>query len=633
MGGPSAAAAYAASATASAKHQRMNAAVHSLRQTAQHGGASSTSRDNSGNNGADESDGFLSDDYAGDSEGFGGDIGAEGEDNVALYEEQVRAAAMARERDEMKKHFNFPLEKRRGLTSRLVIAMRKKRRLLLRNENLRFRELYKPPEPMVLLIAASLVTILEDLRLLSDPSESDGVLDAGSPKGALAWTTLQFACALGDEALVTTLLQKESGAFSVGKTKYGYSPLHVAVRFGHPRIVKVLLAHVGSEAAAGSTDAQVGATALHLAVVTGNLEIVRLLLDADASHSQTKNGTTPLDVAKELGLVKVTQVLTDHLAKAAGKEQIGNWLASIGMVEYAPSFHDAGFDDALFLLANGLSDAALDDLKVHKPGHRAKLRSLYRLKDALASLADSESSDYDDEEESEDSGSSNGSGSEGESDSQEDSESEEKTAPVLVVAIGYLPTPVASRTVDRAVNGRDGLVVQVDGVRRRDFVRHVERRVLRVHGLVDHDPRDAAEHEQREDEDDAVGRHASRERPDELVSALQPVLHAHDFVRDLHDLLPLLAELLARRDRHVFRVLDHLLRADEALLGLLLDVHSLVEHFLVAHLPRVALRWAANGRPVPEQPAALVLCLRPLHFLRQLLDAVRELVEFLQRHT
>lgn len=157
MGGPSAAA-YAASAPVSDKHQRANAAVHSLRKTMQHGGAASN---NSGNDGADESDGFLSDgSMMDDHEDVDGRHDTEDDELAALYEEEVRAAAMARERDEMKKHFNFPLDRRQGLTSRLTSAMRKKRRLLLRNENLRFRELYKPPEPMVLLIAASLVTIV-----------------------------------------------------------------------------------------------------------------------------------------------------------------------------------------------------------------------------------------------------------------------------------------------------------------------------------------------------------------------------------------------------------------------------------------------------------------------------------------
>lgn len=131
-------------------------------------------------------------------------------------------------------------------------------------------------------------------------------------------------------------------------------------------------------------------------------------------------------MATELGLVETSQVLTDRLAKAAGTEQIGNWLARIGMVEYAPSFHAAGFDDARFLLTTGLSDAALDAMNVVKPGHRAKLQSLYLLRETLPSLVESEDDEASGEEESSSGGSSSGSGSESEAESSEvGSESEE----------------------------------------------------------------------------------------------------------------------------------------------------------------------------------------------------------------
>lgn len=48
---------------------------------------------------------------------------------------------------------------------------------------------------------------LEELSLLtsSDPQHG-GMLDAGSPRGTLVWTPLQFACALGDDELVSSLL-------------------------------------------------------------------------------------------------------------------------------------------------------------------------------------------------------------------------------------------------------------------------------------------------------------------------------------------------------------------------------------------------------------------------------------------
>lgn len=156
MGGPGATyAATAASSAASDKRQRLDAAMHSLPKSTQHGGFkrrphAANSGGDDDDNAEDESERFLRDGFDDDDD-----------DDDDYQEQEVRAAAAAtREREEMKKHFNFPLEKRRGLASHLASAMRKKRRLLLRNDNLRFRELYKAPEPMVLLIAASLVTIV-----------------------------------------------------------------------------------------------------------------------------------------------------------------------------------------------------------------------------------------------------------------------------------------------------------------------------------------------------------------------------------------------------------------------------------------------------------------------------------------
>lgn len=124
-------------------------------------------------------------------------------------------------------------------------------------------------------------------------------------------------------------------------------------------------------------------------------------------------------MSKELGLSEISQVLIDHVQKESGKEQISNWLASIGLVEYAPHFHDAGFDDAAFLLANGLSEAALDSMKIEKPGHRMKLQSLYQLRGSIPQL---DSDNEDDEDSDEDS-----SGSGSEDDESEDASGDESS--------------------------------------------------------------------------------------------------------------------------------------------------------------------------------------------------------------
>ncbi|KAF1327723.1 putative Dna directed RNA polymerase i, partial [Globisporangium splendens] len=374
MGGTSAAAAYASSANAGGKEdtrRRLNASY-------------------------DENEQILDDEY----------------DEQDEEEERERAA----ERAEMRKHFNFPVQKQRAtLKNHLMSAMQKKRRLLMRNENLHSRELYKPPEPVVLIIATSLVTTvslilsksmkLGELELLQpaqggDPGEHAALpLDVGSPRGTLSWTPLQYACALGDDELVLSLLKdcKKEAVETTGKT---------------------------------------GSTALHLAVLRDHLAILRLLLEVNAklvptkvfrvfyAIKHTKNGTTPLDIANELGHTEIAQLLVDHMQKDAGREQIGNWLANIGLVEYAANFHAASVDDARFLLSTGLSDSILDTMQITKPGHRMKLQSLYQLKESIPDAEEEEEGSSDNEEDEDSDDASSGSDEDDETDDEEDASSD-----------------------------------------------------------------------------------------------------------------------------------------------------------------------------------------------------------------
>ncbi|GLD95712.1 hypothetical protein PINS_up004390 [Pythium insidiosum] len=94
---------------------------------------------------------------------------AEGEDDEEEEEEEYDEQELLRERAEMKAHFAFPVERRQAMRAKFMSAMRRRRRQLLRNENLRFRELYRAPEPMVVVTAIALITIVSLILTKSWP--------------------------------------------------------------------------------------------------------------------------------------------------------------------------------------------------------------------------------------------------------------------------------------------------------------------------------------------------------------------------------------------------------------------------------------------------------------------------------
>ncbi|KAH7470976.1 hypothetical protein PRIC1_003218 [Phytophthora ramorum] len=229
-----------------------------------------------------------------------------------------------------------------------------------------------------------MLTRLEDLGVTVEEVNC-GRLEAGSPRDVVTWTPLQYACALGDAELVSELIAANSEAVNaLGNTKYAYSPLHIAVRFEHEAIVKLLLA-ASPSSKVNAADNLVGCSPLHLATLQGNRTIVKLLLNHDdIQQLETKNGTTPVELAAELELCDMHAFLVDHATRAAGRAQLSSWLASIGLVEYAHTFFGEGFEDANFLLGTGgLDNKTLDAMHIQKAGHRAKLQSLYQLKEFL----------------------------------------------------------------------------------------------------------------------------------------------------------------------------------------------------------------------------------------------------------
>jgi ankyrin repeat protein len=87
---------------------------------------------------------------------------------------------------------------------------------------------------------------------------------------------------------------------------FNRTPLHMAASRGNVEIVKMLI-DAGSDA---NVQSNIGYTPLHVAASWGRLEIAKMLIDAGAYVDvQDKSGWTPLHVAASLGRVEIAQML------------------------------------------------------------------------------------------------------------------------------------------------------------------------------------------------------------------------------------------------------------------------------------------------------------------------------------
>ena len=122
-----------------------------------------------------------------------------------------------------------------------------------------------------------------------------------------------------------------------GLSSDGLSAFHRAVKDGDMELAKKLgeyadLAQVGSQ----------GNTALHWAILTGDSEMVRFILEMDKEkillNQENRFGVLPLMNAARMGDIKQLEVLIEAGAKIDAKDQRGNtvlhWAESVPMIEY-----------------------------------------------------------------------------------------------------------------------------------------------------------------------------------------------------------------------------------------------------------------------------------------------------------
>ncbi|KAI5063905.1 hypothetical protein GOP47_0020575 [Adiantum capillus-veneris] len=129
-------------------------------------------------------------------------------------------------------------------------------------------------------------------------------------------TPLHLASVKGHEEIVRFLVQE--GAEVDVEDKFGNTPLIEAVKGCHSQVIKIL------RSAGASLVERNGGVHLRNAVLTGNLELVRSLLENGLnSNSRDHNGRTALHIATSEGLVMMVRVLLEHGADLYAKDRWG----------------------------------------------------------------------------------------------------------------------------------------------------------------------------------------------------------------------------------------------------------------------------------------------------------------------
>lgn len=118
--------------------------------------------------------------------------------------------------------------------------------------------------------------------------------NAFSPDG---FTPLGLAVFFGHRETVETLLAAGAEVNTPSRESMKVTPLHSAAAARQVEIARLLIAHGAN---VNATQAESGFTPLHEAALNGNLEFARLLLDHGADvNAKMKDGKTPLGFALE----------------------------------------------------------------------------------------------------------------------------------------------------------------------------------------------------------------------------------------------------------------------------------------------------------------------------------------------
>ena len=151
-------------------------------------------------------------------------------------------------------------------------------------------------------------TALMFAALSGDPLVTSLLVRAGARTDTMAklgWTALALAAVKGYSVVGEVLL--DEGADQGVRDAYGWTPLMRAVDSRRADFVRLLLESPGADIAVRQED---GATALHIAAATGDLEIVRLLITHGADSTvANRSGLTAAQIARSVGFAEIAAYL------------------------------------------------------------------------------------------------------------------------------------------------------------------------------------------------------------------------------------------------------------------------------------------------------------------------------------
>ena len=182
--------------------------------------------------------------------------------------------------------------------------------------------------------------------------------------GSLGETALHIAAERG-HADVVRVLVTELEACIEARTAQGYTPLHLAFRKNDTEVVRTLVA-LGADM--GATEGFGGGSLIHIAVIFGCREMVRMLVNefgVDVNTRADENGRTPLHVAANLDFLEMARLLVRLGADVEAKACDGTTPFFVAIAQYN------SLDIARFLVEEAGADVAATSRDGQTPLHMA----------------------------------------------------------------------------------------------------------------------------------------------------------------------------------------------------------------------------------------------------------------------